>query len=142
MLYLWIKSIHVVFIVAWFAGLFYLPRLYAYHAEVPAEDRLGHERFVLMERRLYALTTVGLVLTWVLGIALLVLNTGWLQQGWLHAKLTLVLLLSGYHGFLGAYRRQFAAGTNRKSARWWKIVNEIPTVLLVAIVALVIVKPF
>lgn len=142
MAYLWIKAIHVVFMVAWFAGLFYLPRLYAYHAEVPATDRLGHERFVVMEKRLYALTTVGLLATWVLGISLLLLNPAWLQQGWLHAKLTLVVLLSGYHGFLGAHRRKFAAQANVKSARWWKIVNEIPAVFLLAIVVLVIVKPF
>lgn len=137
---LWLKAFHVIFMVTWFAGLFYLPRLFVYHSQV--RDPSGHERFCVMERKLYAITTIGMVLTWVFGLALIWQVPGYLQMGWLHAKLTLVLLLSGYHGWLKSHVRAFAAQRNTRSERYYRIINEVPAVVLVAAVILVIVKPF
>lgn len=137
---LWVKAIHVFFVVAWFAGLFYLPRLFVYHADTA--DDSGHERFCVMERRLYAITTLGMVGTWVFGLWLLWLVPGYLQMGWLHAKLALVLGLSAYHGWLKTRVRAFAARRNTRSARFYRIANEAPAVVLLAVVILVIVKPF
>jgi protoporphyrinogen IX oxidase len=137
---LWLKAFHVIFMVTWFAGLFYLPRLFVYHTQV--RDPSGHERFCVMERKLYAITTIGMVLTWVFGLALIWQVPGYLQMGWLHAKLTLVLLLSGYHGWLKSHVRAFAAQRNTRSERYYRIINEVPAVVLVAAVILVIVKPF
>lgn len=137
---LWIKTFHVFFVVAWFAGLFCLPRLFVYHTQVTAPEE--HARFSLMERRLYGMTTIGMIGTWVFGIWMLSLQPGYMQMGWLHAKLTLVILLSGYHGWLKGNLRRFAAGQNRRSERFWRIANEAPAIALIAVLILVIVKPF
>ncbi|SHG78610.1 putative membrane protein [Hydrocarboniphaga daqingensis] len=137
---LWVKAIHVIFVVAWFAGLFYLPRLFVYH--VDTQDTAGHDRFVLMERKLYGLMTIAMIGTWVFGLAMVVMNPGYLQLGWMHAKLTLVIALSGYQGWLKVNLRKFANRTNTRSGRFWRIANEVPAVLLIAIVILVVVKPF
>jgi len=139
---LWLKAFHIFFVIAWFAGMFYLPRLFVYHTGVSPQDTAAHERFVLMERRLYAMTTFGMVGTLLFGVAMLVLFPAWMKMGWMHAKLLLVLLLCGYHGFLGANRRRFAAGANTKSEKWWRVANEVPTVLLLGVLILVVVKPF
>lgn len=138
---LWIKVFHVFFVIAWFAGLFYLPRLFVYHTQV-GPGGTEHDRFCVMERRLYGMTTLGLIGTWIFGVWMLTLLPGYLQMGWLHAKLTLVLLLSGYHGWLKSRLRRFAAGTNPHSERFWRIANEVPAVVLLAVLVLVIVKPF
>jgi protoporphyrinogen IX oxidase len=137
---LWIKAFHVIFMVTWFAGLFYLPRLFIYHLDVraPAE----HARFCVMERRLYGIMTIGMLLTWAFGIWLLTLVPSYLATGWLQAKLALVVALSGYHGWLKVNLRGFAAGTPAHSSRFWRIANEVPAVALVAVVILVVVKPF
>lgn len=137
---LWVKAVHIIFVVAWFAGLFYLPRLFVYH--VDTQDEAGHQRFVLMERKLYGLMTIAMIGTWVAGIAMIVMVPGYMQLGWLHAKLTLVILLTGYQGWLKMNLRKFAAKTNTKSARFWRFANEVPALLLIAIVILVVVKPF
>lgn len=137
---LWIKAFHVIFMVTWFAGLFYLPRLFVYHCEAPGGDE--HARFRVMERKLYAITTIGMVGTWVFALSLIVAFPGYLQQGWLHAKILLAVLLSGYHGWLGATRRRFAAGRNTRPARFYRWMNEVPALFLVAMVILAIVKPF
>jgi protoporphyrinogen IX oxidase len=143
---LWIKALHVIFVVSWFAGLLYLPRLFVYHTEV--RDAENHDRFCLMERRLYGITTLAMLGTWIFGIAtVLAADSAYAKavyagMGWLHLKILLVLLLSGYHGWLKVTLRRFAAGQNTHSARFYRLVNEIPAVLLVAIVILVIVKPF
>ena len=125
---LWVKAIHVIFVVAWFAGLFYLPRLFVYHADT--QDTAGHDRFVLMERKLYGLMTIAMIGTWVFGLAMVVMNPGYLQLGWMHAKLTLVIALSGYQGWLKVNLRKFANRTNTRSGRFWRIANEVPAVLL------------
>jgi putative membrane protein len=137
---LWLKAFHIVFVVAWFAGMLYLPRLFVYHCDV--SDDAGHQRFCLMERRLYAITTIGMIGTWVLGLSLLMATPAFLHSGWLHAKLALVLALSGYHGWLKTRLRAFAARQNTRSAKFYRIANEVPAVALVAIVILVVVKPF
>ena len=136
---LWVKSLHIVFVVSWFAGLFYLPRLYVYHAD--ARDPASDERFKLMERKLYrGIMTPAMVLTLASGFWM------WLGYGvsgaWLHAKVALVAALVGYHFWLDSIRRAFARNNNTRSHVYYRWVNEIPTVLLVAIVVLVVVKPF
>ena len=137
---LWVKAVHIIFVVAWFAGLFYLPRLFVYH--VDTLDDAGHQRFVLMERKLYGIMTIAMIGTWVAGITMIVMVPGYLHLGWLHAKLTLVILLTGYQGWLKMNLRKFANKTNSKSARFWRFMNEVPALLLIAIVILVVVKPF
>ena len=138
---LWIKAFHIIAMVTWFAGLFYLPRLFVYHAE--AGDFISKERFKIMERRLYyGIMAPGAVLTIALGIWLLSYNwQGYWQMGWLHAKLSLVLLLLIFHGFCGRWRRLFMQDKNTHSTRFYRWINEIPTVLLIGIVILVVVKP-
>ncbi|AXQ27437.1 protoporphyrinogen oxidase HemJ [Solimonas sp. K1W22B-7] len=137
---LWLKAFHIIFVVCWFAGLFYLPRLFVYHTEVKDPD--GHQRFCLMEKRLMTMTTIGMLGTWILGLWLLSEFPGYMKAGWFHAKLTLVLALSGYHGWLKTRVRAFAAQSNTKSAKFYRIMNEVPALALVAIVVLVVVKPF
>lgn len=143
---LWLKAIHVIFVVAWFAGLFYLPRLFVYH--VDTKDQAGHARFVIMERKLYGLSLIAMIGTWIFGLATLLsadpsyAKAVFWGMGWLHAKLTLVVLLSGYQGWLKVNLRKFAAGQNTKSARFWRFMNEVPALILIAVVILVIVKPF
>lgn len=136
---LWIKSLHIIFMVAWFAGLFYLPRLFVYHAMT--EDAAGNERFKVMERKLYwGIMAPGAALTIVFGVWL------WLGYGftgaWLHAKLVLVALLIAYHLYCGKLRADFARDRNTKSHVWYRWFNEVPTVVLVAAVILTVVKPF
>lgn len=137
---LWLKAFHIVFVVSWFAALFYLPRLFLYHAD--ATDAVSIERFKIMERRLFGMMTLAAILAAGFGLAMLALAPGYLSFGWLHAKLTLVALLIGYH--LWCYRLlvAFRVGANRHSANWYRLFNEVPTVLLIAIVILVVVKPF
>ncbi len=139
--YLWLKAFHIVFVVTWFAALFYLPRLFVYHAM--SEDRISQERFKIMERKLYrGIMTPSAVLAVALGIAMLALQPAWLQQGWLHAKLTLVLLLIGYHLFCGKLVRDFRDDRNRRSHVWFRWFNEAPVLVLIGAVVLVVIKPF
>jgi putative membrane protein len=136
----WIKAWHVIFMVTWFAGLFYLPRLFVYHAS--ATDAPGIERFRVMESRLFAIMTIGAVLTAVFGLWLLAKNPALLATGWLRAKLVLVALLVAYHAFTWRLLRDFATGRNARSARWYRWFNEIPSLLLIGIVLLAVVRPF
>jgi putative membrane protein len=136
---LWIKSFHLIFVVAWFAGLFYLPRLFVYHAQ--SSDPVSLERFQVMERKLYrGIMMPCMVLTLVFG-AWLWLGYG-VRGGWLHAKLALVAVLVAYHFWLGKLMRDFARKANRHSHVFYRWINELPLVLLAAIVILVVVKPF
>jgi putative membrane protein len=141
---LWIKAFHVIFVVTWFAGLFYLPRLFVYHVDAP--DPISHDRFIVMERRLLAITHLGGALAVAFGLALLVWWVAhapdYLRQGWLHGKLLLVGLLVAYHVSLVAMARNLRLGRNRRSARWFRIYNEVPALILVGVVILVVVKPF
>lgn len=137
---LWLKAFHIIFMVTWFAGLFYLPRLFVYHVGV--SDDAGKQRFGTMERKLYTIMTIGMIGTWVFAIAMIVTAPGYLQMGWLHAKMTLALLLSGYSAWLKSHIRRLDAGTNTKSERYFRIINEVPAVFLIAMVILAEVKPF
>jgi len=139
--YEWIKALHVIAVIAWMAGMLYLPRLFVYHCEAEAGSKQS-ETFKVMERRLLrAIINPAMVATWVFGLWLVV-EGGFLRSGWLHGKLALVLLLSGVHGLLARCVRDFAADQNRFSQKFYRIINEIPTVLMIGIVILVIVKPF
>jgi len=137
---LWIKAWHVVFMVTWFAGLFYLPRLFVYHAS--ATDAAGIARFRVMERRLFMIMTIGGAATAVFGLWLLMRNPALLAHGWLQAKLALVVLLIAYHAWCWALVRDFAAGRNAHSERWYRLFNEAPSLLLIAIVLLAVARPF
>lgn len=138
--YLWIKALHVAFMVTWFAGLFYLPRLFVYH--VRAEDAVGRERFRKMERRLFAIMTIGAAATAVLGLWMLALNPGLLLSGWFHAKLVLVVALVAYHYWCLRWIGWLAEDRPPHGSLWLRWFNEVPTLLLLAIVALAVVKPF
>ena len=139
---LWIKALHIIFMVTWFAGLFYLPRLFVYHAD--STDETSHARFLIMERKLFAIMTIGAVLTAIFGLWLLVdyAWAAWSGSGWLHTKLGLVAGLVIYHLYCLKIMREFRAGTARHSHVFYRWINEIPALLLVAIVLLAVVKPF
>jgi protoporphyrinogen IX oxidase len=138
---LWIKAWHIIAIVAWFAGLFYLPRLFVYHAGT--KDTMSITRFKTMEYRLYyGITWPAGILATVLGLWLLFFNPQYyLKAGWMHAKLALVMMLWGYHFMCGHYLRLFAQERNTKTMNFYRVYNEVPTLLLVGIVILVVVKP-
>jgi putative membrane protein len=141
MLYLWLKAFHVIAVIAWMAGMLYLPRLFVYHSEVP-KGSIQSDTFKIMERRLLkAIINPAMIVTWVLGLYL-VWDGGWYTSGWLHAKLLLVLIMSGVHGFLSKTVKVFAADGNVRPAKFYRMINEVPTVLMIGIVILVIVKPF
>ncbi|MCC2617459.1 protoporphyrinogen oxidase HemJ [Aestuariibacter halophilus] len=139
---LWLKTLHLFFMIAWMAGIFYLPRLFVYHAE--SSNEAVRAQFCIMERRLWFFVTPFALLTLVFGLALIhSYGSAWLKaSGWLHLKLLLVALLYVYHGYLYVLMKRFAAGTDRHSARFYRFLNESPVLLLLAIVYLAIVKPF
>lgn len=139
---LWITAFHVIFVVVWFSGLFYLPRLFVYHAM--CEDQPGLERFKVMERKLYIMTNIGAVGTAIFGLWLLFAYAfeTYAQDVWLWVKLVFVLLLYGYHGYLGRLVKQFRAGENIRGHKFYRIVNEIPVIPLLVIIIMVVVKPF
>jgi putative membrane protein len=138
-LMLWLKAFHVIAVVTWFAGLFYLPRLYVYHAD--AKDPISVARFELMERRLFAIMTIGALASVGFGAAMLIKAPIYLAMGWLRIKLLLVLVVIAYHFFCYTLMRDFAENRNRRSAKWFRAFNEVPSVLLIAIVLLAVVKP-
>ena len=138
--YLWWKALHIAFMVTWFAGLFYLPRLFIYHAM--ADQPADRERFTVMERRLFAIMTIGAVLTAVFGVVLLVLNPGLMDRGWFQAKLVLLAGLVIYHFRCLRWIRILRAGELPADTRWLRWFNEIPAAFLLAIVILAVVKPF
>ncbi len=135
---IWLKAFHVIFMVTWFAGLFYLPRLFVYHAD--CQDELGLARFKIMERRLLAIMTIGALLTTVFGVAQIVLAPALLDMTWMQAKLLLVVALIGYHVWCYRLVGDFAAGHNRHSSRWYRLFNEAPSLLLIGIVLLAVLK--
>lgn len=137
---LWIKAFHVIFMVTWFSGLFYLPRLYVYHAM--STDEISITRFKIMERKLFwGIMTPGAALTILFGIWMLVLAPYYLKMPWMHVKLTLVALLLGYHALLGKYLLNFKHDRNIHSHKFYRILNEVPVLFLAGIVILVIVQP-
>ncbi|MDX1634420.1 MAG: protoporphyrinogen oxidase HemJ [Marinobacter sp.] len=139
---LWVKAFHIIAMVCWFAGLFYLPRLFVYHAA--CDDQPGRERFKVMERKLYrGITTPSMIATVALGFWLISYNpSGYFSQGWLHAKLALVALLVVYHVYCGHLVKVFRDDQNRRSHVFYRWFNEMPVLALVAVVILATVKPF
>jgi putative membrane protein len=137
---LWLKAFHVIAVITWFAGLFYLPRLFVYHAD--AGDTISIERFKVMERRLFALMTIGAVAGVGLGAAMLAASPAYLNMQWLRIKLALVLVVILYHACCYQLVQDFAQDRNAHSARWYRGFNEVPSLLLIAIVVLAVVKPF
>ena len=141
MIYDWLKAFHVIAVIAWMAGMLYLPRLFVYHSEAP-KGSIQSETFKMMERRLLkAIINPAMIATWVLGL-LLVWQGGWWKAGWLHGKLVLVVILSGLHGVYVRRLKEFAADRNTRPPRYYRILNEIPTLLMIGIVILAVVKPF
>lgn len=139
--YPWVKSLHIIALIAWMAGMLYLPRLYVYHVAAPAGSRES-ETFKVMERRLLrAIINPAMIATWVFGVILAFQIGAW-DEGWFHGKLTLLLGMQLIHAAYARWRRHFADDANRHDARFYRIMNEVPTVLLIGIVILVIVKPF
>jgi putative membrane protein len=137
----WVKALHVIAVIAWMAGLLYLPRLFVYHADSPAGSKQS-ETFKVMERRLLkAIMNPSLIAVWITG-AVIAWGFGYFSAGWLQAKLALVLALSAFHGYLARRVKVFAADANRRSAAFYRVLNEAPTALMAAIVILVVVKPF
>ena len=136
---LWLKAFHIVFVVSWFAGLFYLPRLFIYHCATT--DAPGLERFALMEQRLFALMSLAGALAVAFGLAMVTTEPAYLEFTWLRVKLVLVATLIGYHLWCYALMRALIEGRNRHSQRWFRFFNEVPGLLLIAIVVLVVVKP-
>jgi protoporphyrinogen IX oxidase len=146
---LWLKAFHIVGVVSWFAALLYLPRLFVYHAQIQnaatpeaVDDTLGNSRFKVMERKLFMIMTIAAAIALGFGVAMLALAPDYLLMRWLHLKLALVFVLIGYHGACFALLQQFAADRNSHSERWYRLFNEVPALLLIAIVILVVVKPF
>jgi protoporphyrinogen IX oxidase len=140
-MYEWIKALHVIAVIAWMAGMLYLPRLFVYHCQAEAGSKQS-ETFKVMERRLLkAIINPAMVVSWLAGLYLA--WTGhWLSAGWFHGKLLLVLVLSGVHGLFSRWVKDFAADRNTKTQKVYRIINEIPTALMIGIVILVVVKPF
>jgi protoporphyrinogen IX oxidase len=139
----YIKAFHVIAIIAWMAGLLYLPRLFVYHAQSKKGSAQGETLKVMERRLLRAITTPAMLASWVLGLMLAFSGLiDWSADGWFHAKLVLVLLLSAYHGLLVRWTKDFALDRNEHSPRFYRIANEVPTLLMAGIVILVIVRPF
>ena len=136
---LWIKALHIVFVVTWFAGLFYLPRLFIYHAE--SDNAAVRAQLQVMQRRLLGITHIGGALALTFGIWTLILVPSYLHQGWLHAKLALVLGLVAYHAYLAHLVKQFGEDRNTRSSRCLRVFNEVPALFLIAIVLLAVLKP-
>ncbi len=143
-LYLWIKAVHVISVIAWMAGLFYLPRLFVYHAEKGGSEGELHETFKTMEEKLLrVIMNPAMIATWVFGL-LMVAVPGFIDWGsvWPWAKALAVVAMSGFHGWCAKQRKVFASGENQKSGRYFRLMNEVPTLLLFVIVISVIVRPF
>jgi protoporphyrinogen IX oxidase len=136
---LWLKALHVVFVITWFAGLFYLPRLYVYHAQ--ASDSISTQRFEIMERRLFAIMTIGAAAAIFFGSLMLIESPGYLQMTWLRLKLLFVASVIAYHAYCYKLMRDFAAQRNTRSSKWFRAFNELPSLLLIVIVILAVVKP-
>jgi putative membrane protein len=141
MLFLWLKALHVIAVISWMAGMLYLPRLFVYHADTAVGSDKS-ETFKVMERRLLRfIINPAMAVTWIVGLWL-AYDGGFYRSGWFHAKFACVIALSGLHGYFSGAVRAFAEDRNTKTARHWRIMNEVPTILMILIVILVIVKPF
>lgn len=141
-IYLWIKATHLIAIIAWMAGMMYLPRLFIYHHQSEKGGE-AEAKFVIMERRLLkGIINPSMIAVWLLGILMLIANPATISTGWFPVKLVFVLVISGIHGFYASSRRKFEAGERPRSEKFWRIMNEAPFVLLIGIVFLAVLKPF
>jgi len=140
--YLWIEAAHILSLIAWMAGIFYLPRLFVYHAQASIGSE-SSERFKIMERRLLrGIMNPAMIATWIFGILLVTAQPIFMRQGWLHVKLTMVILMSVFHMLCSRWRKGFLHDRNQHSEKFYRIANEVPTVLLIIIVIMAVVKPF
>jgi putative membrane protein len=141
-LYLWIKALHVIAVIAWMAGQLYLPRLFVYHATSPVGSPQSETFKVMEEKLMRIIMNPAMIVTWLCGITMIALNPALLSQAWLIVKLVLVLFLSGMHGVMSRWRKEFAADRNTRSQKFYRMINEVPTLALIVIVIMVIVRPF
>jgi protoporphyrinogen IX oxidase len=140
-LYLWLKSLHIFMVIAWMAGMLYLPRLFVYHADAAVGSKES-ETFKVMERRLLrGIMNPAMIVVWIVGLWMAI-SGGWMVAGWMHAKLALVLVMSAVHGLYSKWRKDFEADRNARPARFYRMWNEVPAVILIAIIVLVVIKPF
>lgn len=140
--YAWIKALHVISVIAWMAAMLYLPRLYVYHCKVAAGSEADGLFKTMEVKLLRAILNPAMIAAWLFGILMLVANPALLSQPWMHVKLTAVVVLSGLHGFMARWRKDFVKGRNRHSERFYRVMNEVPAVLMVIVVIMVIVQPF
>ena len=141
--YSWFLAAHIIVVMFWMAGMYYLPRLFVYHAEAMEKGEPSQVFEVMEEKLLHIIMTPGMMVAWILGLCLIARNGFWeAAGGWLHAKLFLVILLSGYHGFLASTRKKFLTGVRPRPSRFYRIINEVPPILTIFIVILVVVQPF
>lgn len=140
--YLWLKALHLIAVISWMAGLFYLPRLYVYHTRVEQGSQ-ADKLFQTMEHKLLKIImNPAMIASWVIGILLIKSNPGIVADAWIHVKLGLVLILSGYQGYLGWTCKQFVKGTNKRSEKFFRLINEVPTVIMITVVILAVFKAF
>ncbi len=141
MIYLYLKAFHLISVIAWMVGLLYLPRLFVYHAD-SRKDSISYEVFLLMEKRLVRIIMLpAMILSLIFGIALIYINSSILYEGYFHIKLILLIILFGIHGYFVSLYKQFEERKNEKTAKFFRLINEIPTVLMIIIIILVVVKP-
>ncbi len=140
-MYLWIKALHIVAVISWMAGMLYLPRLFVYHVAAEPGSQQARTFEVMEHRLLHFIMTPAMAVTWIAGVVL-ILEGGWMTAGWLHAKLLAVVAMSAVHGMLGRWHKDLAAGRSTKNAKFFRIINEVPTLLMIFIVIMVVVKPF
>jgi len=141
-LYLWVKALHVIAVIAWMAGQLYLPRLFVYHSTSPVGSQQSETFKVMEEKLMRIIMNPAMIVTWLCGLTMIALNPALLSQGWLMVKLVLVLFLSGMHGVMSRWRKEFAADRNTRPQKFYRMINEVPTLALIVIVIMVIVRPF
>jgi putative membrane protein len=139
--YLWVKALHIIFVIFWMAGMFMLPRYFAYHSQYEVGSEEDNKWIEREQKLIRIIVNPAMTIAWILGGAL-VINIGFDAGGWLHTKLALVILFSGFHGVLSRWRKEFAAGERKRSEKFYRKVNEIPAIVIIAVVILVVVKPF
>lgn len=140
--YNWLRALHIISVIAWMAGMLYLPRLFIYHVDAPKGSQQS-ETFKIMERRLLRIiTNPAMIAAWIFGLLMLWANPALLEMPWMHAKLLFVVLLSGVHGLFSRWRRQFERDENARPTKFYRIWNEVPTVLMIGIVIFAVAEPF
>ena len=140
--YAWLKGLHIIAVIFWMAGMLYLPRLFVYHHQAEPGGELARALLIQERNLLKIIINPAMIAVWLIALTMIAVNTSLLGQGWLHAKLVLVLALSGIHGFYAGAQKKFAKGERVRSEKFWRIMNEVPALMVIAIVLLAVVKPF